>query len=97
MKISELTVNDLADYLKCDDEPAELSMFLDAAKSYVKGYTGQTIEALDAFDEPAIAVLTVAADLYDNRNMQVGIQNSYINKTLQSLLCMHSVNLLPSC
>ena len=94
MKVSELTSSYLADYLKAEED--NLDLYLDAAKAYVKGYVGLDDDAIDEHEDITIAVLAVAADMYDNRNVQVGIQNSYLNKMLQSLLFIHSTNLLPS-
>lgn len=95
MKVSELTTETLAEYLRLDDDTG-LQMFLDAAKSYVKSYAGLTDEDMDKDDEIAICVLAVASDMFDQRQTQVGVNNSYINRLVDSMLAMHSKNLLPS-
>lgn len=93
MKVSEITLNNLADYLRVDETDG-LQMFLDAAISHVKGYTGLTEDELDKHDNIAIVVLAIASDYYDQRQTQVNVNNSYINKTIDAALFMHSTNFL---
>lgn len=93
MKVSELTTSTLQEYLHTEDE--NLQLYLDGAISFVKNYAGLTAEQMDAAPEIALCVLTVASDMYDNRQMQVDARNnSYLNKLVESMLGMHSYNLL---
>lgn len=99
MKISELTQSTVAEYCRIileDQTAAELAV-LDAmtyaAKQYCVGYTGLTLEELDAHEDVTIAVLTLVGDMYDNRQMYVDKAN--INRTADTILGMHTVNLLP--
>ena len=94
MKVSDLTVETLQGYLKTDEEPEAPQLFLDSAKSYVKDYAGLTDEQLDASDNIAICVLAVASDMYDQRQTQVTGTNYNLNKLVDSMLTMHSRNLL---
>ena len=94
MKVSDLKVETLQVYLKTDEEPEALKLFLDSAKSYVKDYAGLTDEQLDASDNIAICVLAVASDMYDQRQTQVTGTNYNLNKLVDSMLTMHSRNLL---
>ncbi|MBR4656542.1 MAG: phage gp6-like head-tail connector protein [Oscillospiraceae bacterium] len=93
-KASEITVQDVADYIRLDDpdegELGELTTFLSAAQAFVKAYTGQT--DLDAHDDFVLAVLILCQDMYDNRTMYVDTQN--LNFAVKSILDLHSVNLL---
>ncbi len=104
MKASELTVADLASYLKIesddldDVETAMLQSFLDAAWEYAKSYTGQTEEYLDGKNEVAIAALCLAGDMYTNRDMYTNLKGTgtaTVNRTVQTILDMHSKNQIP--
>ena len=104
MKTSELTVSDLAAYLKIEDtdltdsEPGILTAMLNAAKMYVQNYTGRDLNYLDQFPDVAIAALCLAGDFYTNRDMFTNIKGTgvaHINQTVQSILNMHQFNLLP--
>lgn len=92
MKVSELTTGALQEYLHAEDD--NLQLFLDGAISYVKNYAGLTDEQMDEAPEITLCVLAVASDMYDNRQTQVGVNNSYLNKLVDSMLGMHSRNLL---
>lgn len=98
-KVSELTVDELADYLRIeadditDTEEASLEAFLLAAKHYVQSYTGLDAEAIDAHPDIVPAVLCYAGDLYTNRDMVLNGSFSS-NKTVENILAMYSINLL---
>jgi hypothetical protein len=98
MKVSSLTSQIVADYLKVDwysldnTQQAEIDMILDAAKAYVESFTGQALEALDDYPDVTIAVLVLCQDMYDNRTMYV--DNANVNRVVENILGMHSVNLL---
>lgn len=94
MKVSDITAETLQEYLKTDDDTTTLQLFLDGAVSYVKDYAGLTDTQMDASADIAICVLAVASDMYDQRQTQVGVNNSYINRLVDSMLFMHSRNLL---
>lgn len=95
-KVSEITTADLAEYLRIgelsDGDSATLETLLDVAKSYISNYTGRTLEEMDSYGDFVIVVLILVQDMYDNRTMYV--DNSSLNATVQSILGMHSVNLL---
>lgn len=97
-KVSEVTAADLAEYLRVGEvTPSEegfLSTIIGAAKSYMCKYTGLTAEQLDESSDIVIALLVLCQDMYDNRSMYVDSAN--VNQAVQSILDMHSVNLLPS-
>lgn len=94
MKVSELTVEVLRDYLKVDSDE-NVQMYLEAAISYVKQYAGfKDDAAMNQTDDVAMCVLAVASDMFDQRQTQVGVNNSYINRLVDSMLFMHSTNLL---
>ena len=97
-KVSEVTSSDLAEYLRVgevtESEEGFLSTIIDAAKSYMCKYTGLAAEQLDESSDLVIALLVLAQDMYDNRALYVDSTN--VNIAVQSILDMHSVNLLPS-
>lgn len=95
-KVSDITVEDLADYLRIDelteDESNALATMLEAAKSYIQHYTGRTAEELDGYADVVIVALVLVQDMYDNRTLYV--DGSNVNTVVQSILGMHSINLL---
>ena len=97
-KVSEVTSTDLVEYLRVGEVTESEEGFLDtiigAAKSYMCKYTGLTAEQLDESSDLVIAMLVLCQDMYDNRAMYVDSTN--VNLAVQSILDMHSVNLLPS-
>lgn len=98
MKVSEITVKNLADYLKLDFESlteaemAELSTFLSSAKAFISEYTGLTSAQIDTHESFVIAVYVLVQDMYDNRTFYVDKSN--LNRVVETILGMHSVNLL---
>lgn len=97
-KVSEVTSTDLAEFLRVgevtESEEGFLTTIIGAAKSYMCKYTGLTAEQMDEFSDLVIALLVLAQDMYDNRALYV--DSTSVNLAVQSILDMHSVNLLPS-
>lgn len=95
-KVSDITYQDAADYLRIteltSDDINTLNTLLTVAKVYVGEYTGHTIQELDDYRDIIIVVLILIQDMWDNRSMYVDSSN--VNKVVQSILDMHSVNLL---
>lgn len=105
MKVSELTVANLAAYLKIESddmdvtETAVLTAFLDSARHYAVEYTGRTVDELDGYSDAAIAVLCLAGDFYTNRDMYTNLKGTgtaSVNQTVSSILNMYAVNLVPT-
>jgi uncharacterized phage protein (predicted DNA packaging) len=94
MKISEIKISNIKDYLHVyhDEDDTLISAILIASKSFVRNYTGLSSENLDAKDDLSMAVFILASELYDNRAYTV--ENNNINPVIQTILNMHSVNLL---
>lgn len=96
MKVSEITVNHLADYLVLDNlSPSEtelLETLLLASKNYIKSYTGLTDDEIDNHEDLVIVVYILTQDMWDNRTLYV--DNKSLNKVVETILGMHSVNLL---
>lgn len=94
--VSELTIQDLADYLRLSElteaDTALLTTILAAAKDYVYKWTGLTAEQVDVYKDITIAVYVLVQDMYDNRAYYVDTGN--VNKVVEAILGLHSVNLL---
>lgn len=93
-KVSDIKVEDIADYLRIDEltegDEQMLNNLLGIAKTYIESYTGQT--ELDNYQDFVIVVLVLVQDMYDNRTMYVDSTN--LNTVVETILGMHSVNLL---
>lgn len=93
MKVSEITEKELVDYIRPDDyAEGEFDRILSAVKGYIRSYTGLDDKRIDQHEEFYIAVMILAADMYDNGSLYVDSSN--LNKTVETILGMHSVNLL---
>lgn len=100
-KVSEITENELANYLRLSEvseqEKTDLKTYLNIAKNYISNYTGipeesenEEPETLDTYSDFIIVVYVLCQDMYDNRTMY--IENKSINKTIQTILDMHTRN-----
>lgn len=93
-KVSDITAESVAEYLRLDEvtesEKDTLNMLISIATSFIENYTG--INYLDKYPEFVIVVLILCQDMWDNRTMYVDGKD--LNNTVQSILAMHSVNLL---
>lgn len=97
-KVSEVTSTDLAEFLRVGEvTPSEegfLKTIIGAATAYMCKYTGLTAAQLDESKDFVFALLVLAEDMYDNRALYV--DSAHVNQAVQSILDMHSINLLPS-
>lgn len=95
-KVSDLTSQDVADYIRIVEVENEdldtLDALLTVAKKFIASYTGHTIEELDDYQDFVIVALILCQDMWDNRTLYVDKNN--LNKVVQTILGMHSVNLL---
>lgn len=95
-KVSEITYLDVAEYLRLDEtvqaDITTLNNLIGIAKAFISSYTGKTILELDDYQDLVIVVLILVQDMWDNRTMYVDSNN--INHVVQSILGLHSVNLL---
>jgi uncharacterized phage protein (predicted DNA packaging) len=97
MTLSNVTLQNVMDYLRLDDpseiEQTEVTAMMTAAKKYIIGYTGLAEAELDEHEDITVAYLVLVADYFDNRNFQTD-KPTYVNRTVQSILSMYRVNLL---
>lgn len=100
MKISEIKMQDILDYLKIDESDAdadvrrELATFKDAAVGYVKSYTGLTAEECDKHEDLTVAVFILISDFYDNRAMYLPSNQAQVSKAVENILGLYQMNLL---
>lgn len=98
MKVSELTNEYLVNYLRIDEpediEKQEVDGFLTSAISYCTSYTGLSKENLDEHEDITMVVLLLVSDMFDNRNLYIEGKTSNVNKAVERILSMHSVNLI---
>jgi len=94
MQISKIKSADIAEYLRIEDgyNSPLLESIGNAAKSYIKSYTGMTDDEIDTHDEFYLAFMVLCQDMYDNRVMYV--EKSNVNKVVESILDMHRKNLI---
>lgn len=101
MKVSEITVKDIANYLRITELDESLSRdlptFLEIAINYIENYTGiprkseeEGAETLDTYPDFVIVVYVLCQDMYDNRIMYV--DGKGINNTIKTILDMHTRN-----
>ena len=101
MKVSEITVNDIANYLRLseisEEEKKDIELFLNIARNYIENYTGipqksedEKAETLDTYPDFIIVVYVLCQDMYDNRVMYVDGKN--INNSIKTILDMHTRN-----
>lgn len=100
MKISEITVEEVAKYLRLerDDYDADqITAIMAATEQYLVSYTGIPAKAvngetLDDHEDFYIAYMVLCQDMYDNRSMMV--ENGHVNRVVDSILSLHARNLL---
>lgn len=89
-KVSEITVNDIADFIRLDEvtdaDKNQLETLLIIAKNYITNYTA--LDDLDEYADLVIAVYILCQDMWDNRTMYIDKGN--MNKVVQTILDMHT-------
>jgi len=94
LKVSEINIGNLKSYCHIDyeDDDSILEAILASVKMYIKKYTGLEDETIENLEDLSIVVLVLSKDLYDNKTYSM--QSSQTNPIVQSILDMHSINLL---
>ena len=97
-KISDITYSDIADYIRLSEvsqsDQNYLTMLINISKDYILKYTGIDEDDLDDYTDLIIVVFVLCQDMYDTRAMYV--DNSNLNKVVETILGMHQNNLLPN-
>lgn len=91
MKVSEIQNKDLLEYLRIDQEE-NLQVYLDAAKSYVRDYTGLTDQEIDTKPSIVPIIYVLVTEYYENR--QYTVTKDKVNAAIGSTLDMYRKNLL---
>jgi hypothetical protein len=98
VKVSDITVTDVTDYLRIpevtDEITSLLTTALNVAKQFVMSYTGLDAEGMDAHEDLVIVIYVLCSSMYDNRAYYVDKSN--LNNVVESILNLHSTNLLPT-
>lgn len=96
-KLSDITAQDIADYLRLVEPTQDDLDFLTLSKSvaidYILKYTGiADAETLDNYTDMVIVVFVLCQDMYDTRALYV--DNSNLNRVVDNILGLHQRNLL---
>lgn len=98
-KVSDITYTDVGDYLRLTDDLLEdenniafITSTINIAKVYISNYTGIAEADLDNYGDLPIVVFALCQDMYDNRSLYV--DNTNLNKMVETILGMHQTNLL---
>ncbi len=95
-KVSDITYQDIADYIRLseltEDDINTLNNLINISKNFIINYTGRTEQELDEYNDFVIVIFILCQDMWDNRTLYV--DKSYMNKVVETILGMHSVNLL---
>ena len=92
MKVSTITENDIANYIRLQEvdeaDKKLLTALITIAKKFITENTG--VKDLDEYDDFLIVVFILCQDMYDNRTLYVDKSN--LNKVVETILGMHSQN-----
>lgn len=94
MKVSELTLDIIKQYLRIDgnDDDVLLEMLLASSIQYCTSYMGCTKEDLEKYDDVTIVVLALISDSYEVR--QFITSTVTLNPIMQGVLDLHCSNFL---
>ncbi len=91
MKVSQITYQNIAEYIRLTEISAEdislLNNLINIAKAYLKENKG--VEDLDEFDDFVIVIFILCQDMYDNRTLYV--DNTNLNKVVENIIGMHRI------
>lgn len=96
-KVSEITAQNVADYLRIaeltESDTDFITTCISIAKDYILKYTGiKDLATLDNYNDMVIVVFVLCQDMYDNRALYV--DNSNVNRVVDTILGLHQRNLL---
>lgn len=96
MKVSELTLDIIKQYLRIDgnNDDILLEMLHASSIQYCTSYMGCTIEDLDKYDDVTIVVLSLISDSYEVR--QFTTSTITLNPIMQGVLDLHCSNFIGS-
>lgn len=92
MKVSTITYQDIADYIRLSEisqsDQTFITNLIEIAKAFIKEETG--VKNLDEYDDFIIVVFVLCQDMYDTRTLYVDKTN--LNKVVETILGLHSLN-----
>ena len=95
-KVSDITVSDIQNYLRISELTEADEKYLETIKNvaidFIKHNTGVDDDTIDQYADFIIVVYVLCQDMYDTRSYYVDGNN--VNKVVQTILDMHSRNLL---
>ena len=96
-KVSDITAQDVADYLRIaeliENDENFITSTISVAIDYILKYTGiEDATELDKYNDMVIVVFVLCQDMYDNRAMYVDTSN--VNRVVENILGLHQRNLL---
>lgn len=93
MKVSELTLDIIKQYLRIDgNDDVLLEMLLASSIQYCTSYMGCTAEDINKYDDVTIVVLSLIADSYEVR--QFTTSTITLNPVMQGVLDLHCSNFI---
>jgi hypothetical protein len=97
VKVSDITAQNIADYMRLIEPTQDELDFITTSKSvavdYILKYTGiESAGELDKYSDMMIVVYVLCQDMYDNRTLYV--DNNNVNKVVDNILGLHQRNLL---
>lgn len=92
MKVKDIDINFLKNYLRIDSDEDDflLLSLLEGARSYIKAITGQDDAYIDSKDDITIALLSLCAEMYENREYTVNSAN--VNRIVKTILNMNKID-----
>lgn len=97
MKVSELNRKEVASYCRIDDDAADIelidSLFLPAAKAYIRSNSNLTNDDMDKYEDIPIAVCALCSHMYDNRSVEV--TSDKVNEIVMNIIGKYDRNLIP--
>lgn len=76
MKVSEVTLDVIAQYLQIEIDPqdikevTEINLYLSAAKNYLYEYTGLTEDEAEEYEHLTPLILLMISDMYENKTLE---------------------------
>lgn len=98
MKVSEVNQAYLIGYLRLDDPEdcvkEEVNTALAAGRAYIRAYTGLDDQEIDKYEDMTAALLVLVADMFEDKSYYLDYKSREVNRTVETILGLHSVNLL---
>lgn len=94
MKVSELTLDTIKQYLRIDNNEDDilLDAFLSASIQYCTSYMGCTKEDLEKYEDVTVVILGLISDSYEVRQFTTSTITT--NPIMQGVLDLHCGNFL---